>query len=88
MALKTMGGEVKKDEEFFVSYGYHLGVNLPWYQDAYKEFAKKNPDKVNAEFLKTLTSKGEEGIGAGEAPKEEGEEAKEESVVVENDGTV
>ncbi len=72
-ALKTGAEPVKEGEEFFVSYGYSPTVNLPWYREEYKRFAREHPELVNEELLKTLTSDGEEGIGVGEAKAEEGE---------------
>ena len=78
IALATKGKAVKKGEEFSVAYGYHLGVDLPWYQEEYKKFAREHPEMVDAEFLKTLNSDGEKGIGSGKEEEEEEEGKKEE----------
>lgn len=68
---------VAKDEEYFASYGYSLGVNLPWYKEAYKEFARQHPELANQKLLDTLVSGGEEGMGKDKLDAEaKGEEDK------------
>ena len=34
---------VKKGEELYVSYGYSLKLDLPWYKEQFEQFRKKNP---------------------------------------------
>ena len=50
LSVKTIV-DVKKDEEFFASYGY--GVPGPsWYRDVYAKYAKENPSEEAEERLK------------------------------------
>ena len=44
-AIKTIG-PIKKDEEFFASYGYSMTKSPKWYRDLYRQFAKANPDVI------------------------------------------
>lgn len=34
---------VKKGEELYVSYGYSLKLELPWYKEQFERFRKKRP---------------------------------------------
>ena len=46
---------IKKDEEYFVNYGYPLQGNTPtWYRDVFKQFAKENPTDRNLEYLQKI----------------------------------
>ena len=44
-AIKTIY-PIKKDEEFFASYGYSMTKSPKWYRDLYRQFAKANPDVI------------------------------------------
>ena len=37
---------VKKGEELYVSYGYSLKLELPWYKEQFERFRKKRPQLV------------------------------------------
>ena len=55
-AIKT-SYPIKKDEEFFASYGYQLTRSPKWYRDLYRQFAKANPEVIRTidEFESGLT---------------------------------
>ena len=39
---------IKKDEEFFASYGYQFTSSPKWYRDLYRQFPKANPETIRA----------------------------------------
>ena len=50
LSVKT-SVDIKKDEEYFASYGY--GIPGPsWYRDVYAKYAKENPSEEAKERLK------------------------------------
>ena len=56
---------IKKDDEYFASYGYQMTSAPKWYRELYKKFAKENPDKADAGIL-DLIAEVEDQIAKGE----------------------
>ncbi len=46
--------EIKKDQEYFASYGYSVVNGPKWYRDLFREYALENPDKVKKTTLDEL----------------------------------
>ena len=45
---------IKKDQEFFVYYGYDKVTGPKWYRQLYKQFAKDNPKEADEGTLKMI----------------------------------
>ncbi len=46
--------DIKKDQEYFASYGYNVRDGPKWYRDLFRVYALKNPDKVKKATLAEL----------------------------------
>ena len=45
---------IKKNQEFFASYGHNMVTGPKWYRQLYKQFSKENPSKANEGTLKMI----------------------------------
>eukprot|EP00095_Tigriopus_kingsejongensis_P003382 maker-scaffold153_size302544-snap-gene-2.26 protein:Tk03382 transcript:maker-scaffold153_size302544-snap-gene-2.26-mRNA-1 annotation:"hypothetical protein BRAFLDRAFT_120570" len=46
--------DIKKNDEYFANYGYGIKLDLPWFQELYKKFAREHPELVKPEVLEQL----------------------------------
>ena len=42
---------IKKGEEYFGDYGYHMDFAPKWYRNLYRDYAKEHPDDADMDIL-------------------------------------